>query len=62
MEKIYLRESQKLIDQDVKKTKLREKNKNEEDEIALPEGFAQVSLADCIRNIKMYYLLNFINF
>ena len=60
MEKIYLRESQKLIDQDVKKTKLREKNKSEEeDEILMPEGFAQVSLADCIRNIKMYFFIKF---
>lgn len=54
LEKLYQRECQKLIDQDVKRTKLREKNKIDEEEVILP-GHAKVSLADCIRNIKMYF-------
>lgn len=44
-----------MIEQDNKKAKLREKHKSEDsdNEAQLPEGFAQVSLADCIRNIKL---------
>ena len=58
LEKLYQRECQKMIDIDVKRAKLNEKNKAENQEVdsnelLLPEGHASVSLADCIRNIKM---------
>ena len=48
-----------MIEQDNKKAKLREKNKSEDsdNENQLPEGYAQVSLADCIRNINLFIII-----
>lgn len=55
VEKLYQRECHKMIDIDVKQTKFREKNQtneNGEADLKIPSGHTQVSLADCIRNIK----------
>jgi len=52
-----------MIEQDIKRSKLRERQKIEENpdeiDIKLPEGHSHVSLADCIRNIKLYGKLAF---